>query len=46
MFASDLSFSKAIMAGRAPRPDRRQQERVYRVEVDRPAPRRAQQNGR
>jgi hypothetical protein len=46
MFASDLSFSKAVMAGRAPRPDRRPQERVYRVETDRPAPRRAAPGGR
>lgn len=46
MFASDLSFSKAIMADRAHRPVHRRQERVYRIEAQRPAARRAQAGGR
>ena len=41
MFASDLSFSKAIMADRTHRPVRPQGERVYRLEAERPAVRRA-----
>lgn len=46
MFASDLTFSKAIMADRSHRPVHPRQERVYRIEAARPAARRAQAQGR
>ena len=47
MFASDLSFSKAIMADRTHRPAHPRQERVYRrIEAERPAARPAQARGR
>jgi hypothetical protein len=39
MFASDLAFSKAIMADRTYRPPHPRVERVYRIEAERPAPR-------
>jgi hypothetical protein len=46
MFASDLSFSKAIMADRTHRPAHPRQERVYRIEAERPAARPAHARGR
>jgi hypothetical protein len=46
MFASDLRFSKAIMASRRAAASKGAPRRVYRLSADRPAPRQAGDRGR
>lgn len=46
MFASDLSFSKAIMAARQAGRAQGSPRRVYRLQAERPAPRQANDRGR